>query len=100
MSTPLTIWRKPFMRNITSAVLDQNSTLSQGSTGIESEKIPGLENITEEDVVLGLYSGFMKYKNENQLFDFTQRPHLEKKVSFMIRQNSNLKKSIFVNLKP
>ena len=31
-------------------------TLSR-STGIESEKVPGIEELTSEDVVIGLYDG-------------------------------------------
>ena len=42
-------------------------TLSR-STAIESEKIPGVENVTSEDVVLGLYDGFKKYQQENDQF--------------------------------
>ena len=63
-------------------------TLSR-STGIESEKIPGLDNVTEEDVVLGLYSGFMKYKTHNPKFDFTLTPCFRKRERFLIKKTLN-----------
>ena len=69
-------------------------TLSR-STGIESEKIPGLEGITEEDVVLGLYTGFMKYKNENPKFDFTLTPCFRKEPEFFDQVNFKSKKDHF-----
>ena len=69
-------------------------TLSR-STGIESEQIPGLDNITEEDVVLGLYSGFMKYKNENPKFDFTLTPSFRKEAQFFDQKNFKSKKEHF-----
>ncbi len=61
-------------------------TLSR-STGIESEQIPGLDGVTEEDVVLGLYSGFMKYKNHNPKFDFTLTPCFRKENAFFDQAN-------------
>ena len=61
-------------------------TLSR-STGIESEQIPGLDGVTEEDVVLGLYSGFMKYKNHNPKFDFTLTPCFRKEAAFFDQAN-------------
>lgn len=71
-------------------------TLSR-STGIESEKIPGLENITEEDVVLGLYSGFMKYKTHNPKFDFTLTPCFRKEGAFFDQKNFKSKHDHFVH---
>lgn len=56
-------------------------TLSR-SSGISSEQIPGLENITEEDVVLGLFEGFMQYKKENPKFDFILSPSFRKEADF------------------
>jgi adenosine deaminase len=69
-------------------------TLSR-STGIESEKIPGLENITEEDVVLGLYTGFMKYKSHNPKFDFTLTPCFRKEGEFFDQVNFKSKREHF-----
>ena len=71
-------------------------TLSR-STGIESEKIPGLENITQEDVVLGLYSGFAKYKSHNPKFNFTLTPCFRKEPEFFDQQLFDSKKDHFAH---
>ncbi len=56
-------------------------TLSR-STGISDEQIPGLENLTEEDVVLGLYNGFMKFKAQHPFFQFVLSPSFRKEPGF------------------
>ncbi|MDD4974921.1 MAG: hypothetical protein PHY93_11255 [Bacteriovorax sp.] len=56
-------------------------TLSR-STGLSDEQIPGLENLTEDDVVLGLYEGFMKFKEENPFFNFVLSPSFRKEPNF------------------
>ena len=52
------------------------------ATNDESEQIPGLENITEEDVVVGLYEGFMKFKEEVKNFNFILSPCFRKESDF------------------
>jgi len=69
-------------------------TLSR-STGISEEQIPGLENLTEEDVVLGLYNGFMKFKNEHPFFNFVLSPSFRKEPYFYDRQNYQTKQDHF-----
>ena len=56
-------------------------TLSR-QTGIAEEQIPGIENLTEEDVILGLYNGFMKFKKEVPTFSFVLSPCFRKEPSF------------------
>ncbi len=56
-------------------------TLSR-STGISIEQIPGLENLTEEDVVLGLYNGFMKFQKQHPFFQFVLSPSFRKEPGF------------------
>jgi hypothetical protein len=56
-------------------------TLSR-STGLSDEQIPGLENLSEEDVVLGLYEGFMKFKAEKPFFNFVLSPSFRKEPNF------------------
>lgn len=56
-------------------------TLSR-STGISDEQIPGLENLVEDDVVLGLYEGFSKFKAENPFFNFVLSPSFRKESNF------------------
>lgn len=69
-------------------------TLSR-STSIESEKIPGVENITEEDVVLGLYDGFIKFQKENNFFKFVLSPSFRKENNFYDSENYSSKQEHF-----
>lgn len=69
-------------------------TLSR-STGISDEQIPGLDNLTEEDVVLGLYNGFMKFKKEKPFFNFVLSPSFRKEPYFYDRQNYKTKQDHF-----
>ena len=48
------------------------------STTNEAEQIPGREAITSEDVVLGLYDGFMEFKKKVPVFDFVLSPCFRK----------------------
>jgi adenosine deaminase len=52
-------------------------SLSRSSSS-SSEQIPGINNITPEDVVLGLYDGFMKFKTEHPDFNFILSPSFRK----------------------
>ncbi|HEY0787033.1 MAG TPA: hypothetical protein VGE86_00215 [Thermoanaerobaculia bacterium] len=47
-----------------------------------SEQIPGLENLTPEDVVLGLYEGFRGFQREVPQFRFLLSPSFRKEASF------------------
>ncbi len=69
-------------------------TLSR-STAIESEQIPGVENVTSEDVVLGLYDGFKRYQKENSNFNFTLTPCFRKELDFYDKENFSSKKEHF-----
>lgn len=69
-------------------------TLSR-STGISDEQIPGIENLTEEDVVLGLYEGFMKFKKERPSFNFVLSPSFRKEPYFYDRDNFETKQDHF-----
>lgn len=69
-------------------------TLSR-STGISDEQIPGLENLTEDDVVLGLYDGFMKFKSEKPFFNFILSPSFRKESNFFDQNSYNSKKDHF-----
>lgn len=52
-------------------------TLSRASAN-EADKIPGVENVSEEDVVLGLYDGFKKFQQEVPHFNFILSPCFRK----------------------
>ena len=71
-------------------------TLSR-STGIVDEQIPGLENLTEDDVVLGLYAGFMKFKQEKPFFNFVLSPSFRKEADFFDQNLYKSKKEHFEN---
>lgn len=69
-------------------------TLSR-STGISDEQIPGLESLTEDDVVLGLYEGFMKFKSEKPFFNFILSPSFRKESNFFDQETYESKKDHF-----
>ena len=48
----------------------------------EEDAIPGLENLTPEDVVLGLYDGFAKFQKKHSDFDFVLSPSFRKESHF------------------
>lgn len=56
-------------------------TFSRATT-TEAESIPGIENITEEDVVMGLYEGFMEFKKRIPVFNFILSPCFRKEADF------------------
>jgi adenosine deaminase len=47
-----------------------------------SEQIPGLEALTAEDVVLGLYDGFTEFQREVPAFRFVLSPSFRKEATF------------------
>jgi hypothetical protein len=69
-------------------------TLSR-STSVSDEQIPGLENLTEDDVVLGLYEGFMKFKSEKPFFNFVLSPSFRKESNFFDQDAFESKKDHF-----
>lgn len=52
-------------------------TLSRSSSN-SAEQIPGLDDVTSEDVILGLFEGFKKFQNEHPDFDFVLSPSFRK----------------------
>ncbi|MFN8371228.1 MAG: hypothetical protein U0T83_11480 [Bacteriovoracaceae bacterium] len=48
----------------------------------EVDAIPGLKNLTSEDVVLGLYEGFAKFQEKHPNFDFVLSPSIRKESHF------------------
>jgi hypothetical protein len=71
-------------------------TLSRASSDAD-EQIPGLENLTEEDVVLGLYEGFMQYKREVPDFNFVLSPCFRKEADFWDGRKFPSKKAHFLH---
>ena len=52
------------------------------ATSNDADKIPGIENVTEQDVVLGLFEGFMEFKQKVPEFDFVLSPCFRKEADF------------------
>lgn len=69
-------------------------TLNRASA-VESEQIPGLENLTEEDVVLGLYDGFMRFRKTFPDFQFILSPSFRKEAKFFDTLNYKTKADHF-----
>jgi hypothetical protein len=65
------------------------------ATNNEQEKIPGIESITEEDVVLGLYDGFMDFKRKVPSFNFVLSPCFRKEADFFDGSKYKSKKEHF-----
>lgn len=55
-------------------------SLSRASSN-SMEQIPGADSVDSEDVVLGLYEGFNKFKERHRDFDFVLSPSFRKEAS-------------------
>jgi len=71
-------------------------TLSRANQSAD-EQIPGLEFLKEEDVVLGLYDGFMEFKAKHPDFDFVLSPCFRKEANFFDAKNYQSKKEHFLH---
>ena len=69
-------------------------TFSRATTDT-TEQIPGLDKITEEDVVMGLFDGFMEFKKRVPSFNFVLSPCFRKEADFFDGQNFKTKKEHF-----
>lgn len=67
------------------------------ATSDESEKVPGLEDVTEEDVILGLFEGFMRFKKECPHWNFTLSPSFRKEAGFYDNVRFKSKKDHFLH---
>lgn len=70
-------------------------TLSRANQSAD-EQIPGLENLKEEDVVLGLYEGFMEFKKRVPEFNFVLSPCFRKEPGFYDAAHFPSKKEHFL----
>lgn len=71
-------------------------TLSRANQSAD-EQIPGLEKLSEEDVVLGLYDGYMDFKKEVSEFDFVLSPCFRKESDFYDAANFSTKREHFIH---
>lgn len=67
------------------------SRASQNST----EQIPGADDVSPEDVVLGLYEGFNRFKSEHPSFQFVLSPSFRKEASFFDSSKYKTRKEHF-----
>jgi adenosine deaminase len=71
-------------------------TLSRSSS-MQAENIPGLDTLKEEDVVMGLYDGFMRFKKEHSFFQFVLSPSFRKEPDFFDKSIFKTKKDSFLS---
>lgn len=71
-------------------------TLSR-ETSDSKEMIPGEKLATEEDVVMGLYQGFQKFKKSNPDFDFILSPSFRKEHNFFDNKKFKSKEDHFID---
>ncbi|OIQ16105.1 MAG: hypothetical protein BM556_15715 [Bacteriovorax sp. MedPE-SWde] len=69
-------------------------TLSRANK-MDAEQIPGLGDVTEDDVVMGLYTGFKKFQKEVPEFDFILSPSFRKELNFFDSDNFDSKGAHF-----
>ena len=67
------------------------------STSSSSEQIPGIDDVTPEDVVLGLYDGFKKFQSEHKEFDFILSPSFRKESNFFDSEKFKTRKEHFMD---
>ncbi|UYL10257.1 hypothetical protein B9G69_006650 [Bdellovibrio sp. SKB1291214] len=66
------------------------------STSSSSEQIPGIDDVTPEDVVLGLYDGFKKFQDEHAGFRFILSPSFRKEANHFDAENYKTRKDHFM----
>lgn len=71
-------------------------TLSR-QTSISKEQIPGIDALTPEDVVLGLYDGFLDFQAEQPQFTFTLSPLFRKEADFYDNTRFDSKEEDFLS---
>ncbi len=69
------------------------SRLSKNS----KDQIPGADNLKEEDVITGLYDGFLRFKKEVPHFDFILSPCFRKEEHFFDDKNFKTKEDHFMH---
>lgn len=66
------------------------------STSSSSEQIPMVDDVTSEDVVMGLYDGFKKFQHEHPDFNFILSPSFRKESSFFDSSKFKSRKEHFM----
>jgi adenosine deaminase len=66
------------------------------ATADEAENVPGLENLSSEDVVLGLYEGFKEFQRVQPKWRFVLAPSFRKEASFFDSRRFTSKRDHFL----
>lgn len=66
------------------------------STSNSSEQIPGSDDVSSEDVVLGLYDGFKDFQKKNPTFNFILSPSFRKESAHFDAVNYKTRKEHFI----
>jgi hypothetical protein len=67
------------------------------ATSKADDKIPGLDQVTSEDVLLGLYDGFKKFQTEHKDFNFILSPSFRKETNYFDEEKYNNRKEHFMS---
>jgi hypothetical protein len=65
------------------------------SASTSADQIPGIDDVTPEDVILGLYEGFKQFQEEQPNFDFVLSPSFRKEKTFFDNQKFSSRKENF-----
>lgn len=71
-------------------------TLSR-ATSKTDDKIPGLDQVTSEDVLMGLYEGFKRFQREHTDFNFTLSPSFRKEANHFDESKFGTRKEHFMH---
>lgn len=66
------------------------------ATSSSSEQIPGVDDVSTEDVLLGLYEGFIRFKKKHPDFNFILSPSFRKEANFFDSAKYKTRKEHFL----
>lgn len=66
------------------------------ATSKADDKIPGLDQVTSEDVVMGLFDGFKRFQSEHKDFQFTLSPSFRKESNYFDESKYSTRKEHFM----
>lgn len=67
------------------------------ATSKSEDKIPGLDQLTSEDVVMGLYEGFRRFQFEHKDFQFALSPSFRKEITYFDSERFGTRKEHFMH---
>lgn len=67
------------------------------ATSSADDKIPGLDQVTSEDVLMGLYEGFKRFQKKHNDFQFTLSPSFRKEANYFDENKFKTRKEHFMN---